>query len=148
MTTLNTPVHQTVREAIARGSALNRAEVRALQEKHELAVKLYKLAFWLLDGIFVVLLFVDLPIDLDNRLRYGLAIFALVLAIVVPLIGIRRHNRCITLLEGVEPGPKKSRANEAGKGYIEQVRRDGRTFTRAELEVLETSRDADAADSD
>jgi len=147
MKKLNTPVHQAVRDAIARGSALNRAEVRALQEKHELAVKLYKLAFWLLDGIFVVLLLVDLPITIDMRLRYSLAFVALVLAILVPLIGIRRHNRCLIVLEGVEPGPKKRRADEAGKGYIEQVRKDGRTFTRAELEILEASRSEEAADA-
>mgnify|MGYP001403132239 CR=1 FL=1 len=152
MNNLNTPIHEAVRQAVARGTALSRAEVRALHEKSELAIRLFKISIFVLLGIFVLSLWlglglldpitqVELPFSVPPGVLLGIGLASLVLIFIVPVRKIRRHYQYLELLEGLEPGPKKSRASEAGKDYIEQARKDGRTFTRAEIEVLEASRD-------
>lgn len=158
MSNINTPIHQVVRDAIERGSALSRAEVRALTEKSELSIKLYKVSIFVLLGIFVASLWlsfglidpvmeVNLPFQVPPTVLLAIGVICLVLIFIVPVRKIRSHYGYIELLEGVEPGPKKSRASEAGKNYIEQARKDGRTFTRAEVEVLEASREDSEPDN-
>jgi len=152
MNKLNTPVHEAVREALARGEALSRAEVRALREKSELAIRLFKISIFVLLGIFVSSLWlglgllepvtkVELPFTIPPGVLLGIGLASLALIFIVPVRRIRAHYQYLELLEGSEPGPKKSHASEAGKNYIEQARKDGRTFTRAEIDVLEVSRD-------
>lgn len=156
MSNLNTPVHQAVRDAIANGTALSRAEVRAQRERSELAIRLFKASIFILLGMFVLSLWlglglfdpvkkIELPFPIPPGVLLGIALASLILIFVVPVRKIRSHYRYLELLEPVEPGPKKSRASEAGKDYIEQARKDGRTFTQAELEVLEASRDESGA---
>lgn len=157
MRNLNTPVHKTVREAITRGNALSRAEVRALQEKSELAIRLFKASIFILLAIFVISLWlglglfdpvqkIELPFTIAPGVLLGIGLACLILIFIVPVRKIRSHYRYLELLAPVDPGPKKSRASEAGKDYIEQARKDGRTFTVAEVEVLEASREeSDAA---
>ncbi|PLY02207.1 MAG: hypothetical protein C0624_09105 [Desulfuromonas sp.] len=152
MTPPTTPVHEAIHQAIERGSALSRAEVRALREKSELAIRLFKISIFVLLGIFVIALWlglglldpvkkVELPFAIPTGVLLGISLASLALIFIVPVRKIRAHFRYLELLEPTEPGPKKSRANDAGKAYIEQARKDGRTFTRAEIEVLEASRD-------
>jgi len=147
-----TPVHQAVLAAIERGTPLNRAEIRSLKEKQERAVRLFKLLAFLLLGIFTVVLWigiglidflqVELPFRIPSAALLAVGAGTLLLS-GLAIVAIRRRYGYLELLEGVEPGPKKSRASDAGKSYIEQARRDGRTFTRAEVEMLESSRDGD-----
>ncbi len=145
----NTPIHQAVKAAVERGTPLSRAEVRALKEKCEQSVRLFKLLTFVLLGVFTVALWIgiglidflqiELPFHLPSGALLIIGAGSLLLSAVV-ILTIRRQFRYLALLEVVEPGPKKSRASEAGKSYIEQARKDGRTFTRVEIEVLESSR--------
>ena len=95
------------------------------------------LAFGLIDPVMEV----NLPVKLPPALMLGVGVISIALIFIFPVRTIRSHYGYLELLESVEPGPKKSRASEAGKNYIEQARKDGRTFTRAEVEILETSRE-------
>lgn len=152
MSTLKTPVHQAVQDAISRGEALNRAEVRALHEKSELAIRLHKVSIFALLAIFVCSLWlglglldpiqkIELPFAVSSGVLLSTGLVSLILIFVFPVRKIRSHYRYLELLEPSDPGPKKSRASEAGKLYIEQARKDGRTFTIAEVEVLESTRE-------
>jgi len=147
-----TPVHAAVADALERGSALTRAEVRALKEKSELSIRLFKVSIFVLLAIFVLSIWlglglfdpvtkVELPFTIPPGILLGIALISLMIIFIVPVRKIRQHYRYLELLEPSEPGPKKSRASEEGKVYIEQARKDGRTFTVAEAEVLEASRD-------
>ena len=155
MSRFDTPVHRAVREAVTRGTALNRAEVRALREQSESAIRLFKVSIfallalfvgslWLGLGLFDPITKVELPVDVPPGVLLGVALASLVFIFLVPVRKIRRHFQYLELLEPSEPGPKKSRANDAAKAYIEQARKDGRTFTVAEVEVLEASREEPA----
>ena len=143
MRNFKSPAHQAVLAALARGKSLTRSELTALRDKSELTIKLYKLGFWIGLGIFNVILWIDLPIPIPRNILLIIGFMALLAGFGFPIFGIRKHNRCLELLETAEPGPKKSRASDAGKDYIEQAKQDGRTFTRAEIEILEASRELD-----
>ena len=92
-------------------------------------------------GLIDPVMEVNLPVQPPPALMLGIGVISIALIFIFPVRKIRAHYGYLELLESVEPGPKKSRASEAGKNYIEQARKDGRTFTRAEVEVLETSRE-------
>ncbi|HKL48227.1 MAG TPA: hypothetical protein VJ882_01105, partial [Desulfuromonadales bacterium] len=57
------------------------------------------------------------------------------------IYGLRKHRKISSFLEDTSPGPKKSRASDEGKAYISSVRQEGRSFMKAEVEVLEKSRE-------
>lgn len=138
MVQANTPIHQLVYQSISTGTALSAGDIRSLREKNEKAIKLYKLAFWVAIAIFNVLIFVPLP--LSTSVLIPLAVVALACAFIVPIYGIRKHQKRLNILEDTSPGPKKSRASEEGRAYIASVRQEGRAFVKAEVEALETSR--------
>lgn len=140
MGTDNTAIHQLVNESINSGTALSAGDIRQLKKENEKAVKLYKLVFWIAIAIFNVFLWVPMPIP--AVLKMGAAAVSLACAFILPIYGIRKHQKHLSFLEETSPGPKKSRASDAGRAYIESVRREDRPFVKAEVEVLETSRES------
>lgn len=136
-----TAVHHRIENALAGGTAPSAGELRRLRESNAVAVKAYKLSFWVAIGILNVALWV--PLTLPRPLLVGAGLIAFVYAFSVPIVAIRKRQRNLEALEEVSPGPKKRRASENGQRYIETVRKEGRAFTRAEFEILDTSRAAE-----
>ncbi|NIQ95955.1 MAG: hypothetical protein GWO11_04300, partial [Desulfuromonadales bacterium] len=94
MATENTAIHQLVNESINNGTALSAQEIRDLKEKNNKAVKLYKLVFWIAIAIFNVFLWVPMPIAAG--LKMGVAGLSLACAFILPIYGIRKHNKYLS----------------------------------------------------
>lgn len=127
-----------VKNAIDTGTALTGRDLWTLRDRNRTAVKAYKLSFWVAIGILNLVLWVPLP--LPRALLVAVGIASVAFAFIVPVVGIRKHQRKLELLEEVSPGPKKRRASGPGQAYIEKVRKEGRAFIKGEAEVLEESR--------
>ena len=136
------PIHVAVNNAISTGTALTAGDIRNLREKSAQSIKAYKACFWVAIIIFNLAIWVPLPIS--KVLLIVLAVLSLAIALIVPILGIRKHQKILELLEDSSSGPKKSGAGGARRDYIEQVRKEGRNFVKAEMEALEGSRDSAA----
>lgn len=134
------PIHQIVNDAIAKGTALEAKDVRALRAKSKRAVTLFKSTFWIGIVIFNLALWVPLPIQINKAALYVIALIALVVALIVPILGLRKHQVNLESLKVTKEIPKKKTASEAGKAYIEQVKKQDRPFISAEYEILEGSK--------
>ena len=135
----NTSIHQLVKQSIAAETPLSSADIRSLRRKNDKAIKLYQLVFWVAIALFNVFLFAPMPIP--GALQIALIVLSLACAFIVPIYGLRKHRKISDFLEDTSPGPKKSRASDEGKAYISSVRQEGRSFMKAEVEVLEKSRE-------
>lgn len=131
------PIHQIVKEAIDKGTALEAKDVRALRARSKKAVTLFKSTFWVGIVIFNLALWAPLPIQLNKTFLYSVAFIALVVALVVPILGLRKHQVNLELLKATKETPKKKTASEAGRVYIDQVKKQVRPFVNAEFELLE-----------
>lgn len=69
-----------------------------------------------------------------------IAFAALVISLVVPILGLRRHQANLELLKVAGETPKKKTTDEAGRAYIDQVKKQGRPFINAEFKALEGSK--------
>ena len=132
------PIHQTVAEAMDSGTPLTVKDLRELRNRSQKAITNFKGFFWV--GVVVLNLVLWVPMPFDKTLVVGAAAVIMVVAFVVPIIGLRKHNKALALLEASLVAPKPRNASEAGKAYIEQVRKEGRSFVVAEYEVIEGSR--------
>ena len=131
------PIHQIVQEAIDQGKALEAREIRALRAQSKKAVTLFKSTFWVGIAIFNLALWAPLPIQINKMLLYVIAFVALVIALVVPILGLRKHQVNLELLKVSKETPKKKTASEAGRTYIDEVKKQDRPFVNAEFECLE-----------
>jgi len=131
------PIHQMVKAAIDNGKALEAREIRALRAQSKKAVTLLKSTFWVGIAIFNLALWAPLPVQIDKTLLYVIAFVALVIALVVPILGLRKHQANLELLKVTKETPKKKTASEAGRAYIDQVKKQERPFVNAEFEVLD-----------
>lgn len=130
------PIHQIVKDAIATGTALKAKDVRELRAKSKKAVTLFKSTFWVGIVIFNLALWAPLPIQIDKTILYLVALVALAFGLVVPILGLRKHQVNLELLKVCTDMPKKKTASEAGRVYIDQVKRQERPFINAEYELL------------
>lgn len=130
------PVSLSVREAVGRGEALPASEIIALRVKHSRAIVLYKGAFWVGIAIFNVALWAPLPFEIARPILVAVAILSLLIAVVVPIFGLKKHQVCLEKLKLTEEKPKRKNLSEAGRAYADQVRQQDRPFTVAEYEVL------------
>lgn len=137
------PIHVAVNDAISSGTALTARDIGSLRKKSAQSIKAYKMLFWAAIVIFNLLIWVPLPIS--TSLLIALAVLSLATALVGPILGIRKHLRILDLLEESSSGPRKNRVDVSGKAYIEQVRKEGRNFIKAEMEALEGGRDSAVA---
>ena len=131
------PIHQIVKEAIDKGKALETREIRALRAQSKKAVTLFKSTFWVGIVIFNLSLWAPLPIQINKTLLYVISFVALVVALVVPILGLRKYQVNLELLKVTKETPKKKTASEAGRVYIDQVKKQERPFVNAEFELLE-----------
>ena len=134
------PIQQIVKEAIDRGTALEAKDVRALRAQSKKAVTLFKSTFWVGIVIFNLALWAPLPLQVNKTVLYVVAFVALVIALVVPILGLRKHQVNLELLKVTKELPKKKTASEAGRAYIDQVKKQDRPFVNAEFELLQGSK--------
>ncbi|MFO7982664.1 MAG: hypothetical protein R6V08_04345 [Desulfuromonadales bacterium] len=135
----NNSIHQIVKQSVASETPLSAADIRRLRKKNTKAIGLYKLVFWVAIALFNVFLFV--PLQIPDALQIALIIVSLGCAFIVPIYGIRKHQKILGFLGDTASGPKKSRASDEGRTYISGVRQEGRSFVKAEVDVLEASRE-------
>lgn len=137
MSDKSNPVHQIVKDAIGRGTALEAKDIRALRAKSKKASTLFKSVFWVGIAIFNLALWAPLPIEINQSLLYVVAFASLIIALVAPILGLRKHQVNLELLKVTKEIPKKKTASAAGKVYIDQVKKQNRPFVNAEFELLE-----------
>lgn len=134
------PVHRIVAEAIQNGRALQAQDIRSLRAQSQKASTLFKCVFWGGIVVFNLALWVPLPVEINKTLLYVIAFAALVIALAVPIPGLRKHQVSLELLKVNKQVPKKKTASEAGRVYIDQVKKQDRPFVNAEVELLEGSK--------
>ncbi len=134
------PIYQIVKEAIDKGVALEAKDIRELRAESQKAVSLFKSVFWVGIVIFNVVLWVPLPFELNKTILYLVAFLALVIALVVPLFGMRKHSVSLELLKVNNEVLKKKTASVAGRVYIDQVKKQERPFVNVEFELLAGSK--------
>jgi hypothetical protein len=140
------PIHQLVQEAITNGKALSVKEIRALRTESQKASTLFKGIFWGGIIVFNLALWVPLPFAVNSTILYTVAFVALVIALAVPIPGLRKHQANLELLTVNKQPLKKKTASETGRVYIDQVKQQERPFINAEFELLEGSKWAERAD--
>ena len=140
------PIHQIVKDAIDKGKALEARDIRALRAESKKAVTLFKSTFWVGIAIFNLALWAPLPMQINKTLLYAIAFVALVIALVVPILGLRKHQVNLELLKVTKETPKKKTASEAGRIYIDLVKKQERPFVNAEFEILDGGKWAGKAD--
>jgi hypothetical protein len=140
------PIKRVIEQAIDQGLALEAKDVRALRARSKKAILLFKSVFWAGIVIFNLALWAPLPIEINRTLLYLIALGSLVVAIVVPILGLKKHQMNLELLRVSGQQPKKKTANDKGRTYIDQVKQQDRPFVNAEFELLEGSKWAASAE--
>lgn len=140
------PVLQLTQKAIAQGEPLKVSEIRSLRAKSRQVVTISKAVFWVGIVVFNLALWVPLPIEVNKTALYTIAAVALAVAIIVPLVGLRKHQMSLELLKVNKLPLKKKTANEAGRAYIDKVTNLDRPFINAEYELLYGSKWSEQSD--
>jgi hypothetical protein len=126
--------------AIAAGEPLEVRQIRALRDQSKKAVSVLTAVFWVGIIIFNVALWVPLPFAVNQTLLYLVAAVALLVAVVVPIIGLRKHKLNLEYLKVNKENLKKKTVNEAGRVYMDKVKQRERPFINAEYELLSGSK--------
>lgn len=135
MSRKSNPVIELTKAAIATGEPLEVRKIRELREQSKKAVTALTAAFWVGIVVFNVALWVPLPTTISRPTLYAVAAVALVVAI-VPIFGLRKHKMILELLKVNKENLKKKTASEAGRVYIDKVKKRDRPFINAEYELL------------
>jgi hypothetical protein len=133
-------IKQLVKDAINNGKPLTVKEIKTLRAESQKASTIFKSIFWGGIVIFNLALWMPLPIQINQTLLYLIAFIALVVALAVPLPGLRKHQMSLELLKVNKQGLKRKTASEAGRVYIEKVKQQDRPFINAEFELLDGSK--------
>ncbi len=133
----NNPMKQMVLDAIAGGYAVSSERIQELRAKSKKEITTLKTVFWVALGLFNLMVWDPFSVPIPGALRWGVALGSLVTALIFPVIGIRRHRGYLYLLEDSSQGPKRRKTDDAGRQYMDRVKKQGRFFVRAEFELLE-----------
>ena len=133
----NNPVHAMVEETLRRGEPMSFAQIKELRDRSRGAIRQSKIVFWVLIALVNLLFWVPRPAGVDVLWLVIPGVLLLLVAVFYPILNIRNQQRLMFYLEACAAGPKKRRASEEGRAYMEKVKSMGRTFINAELEVLE-----------
>ncbi len=131
------PITQMVMDALAGGYAISGESIQKLREQSNKGISTLKTVFWVAIGFFNIMIWVPFSTPIPSGLRWAIALGALLVALVFPIVGIRRHRGLLYRLEDSTLGPKRRNTDEAGRQYIDLVKKQGRKFLRAEYELLE-----------
>ena len=130
------PVIQLTKEAIEAGKPLEVRKIRELRATSQRAVTICKAVFWIGIVVFNLALWAPLPVAVAEPVLYVVAGLALAIAIIVPILGLRKHQMILELLKVNKEPLKKKSASEAGRVYIDKVKNLDRSFVNAEYELL------------
>jgi hypothetical protein len=133
-------LHEQFQNAIDRGDALVANDIRAMRARSKKAIFICKSTFWIGIALFNLFLWVPLPIVVSRTLLLAAAFICLLAAVVVPLIGLKKHQLYLELLKVNRELPKKKTVSEAGRSYIDQVRQQDRPLVNIEYELLTGSK--------
>ncbi len=132
------PIQQAVMDAVDKGTALEARDIIALRAQSKKSIVVLNGIFWVGAAIFNVILWVPLPIEINQAVLYVVAFAVLVIALVVPILGLKKHKVNLELLRLNKQMPNRKTASEAGRAYIDQVKKQDRPFINAEFEILES----------
>ena len=144
MSERSNPVMVIVDEAIQAGKPLEVAKIKQLRADSKQAVTIFKTVFWVGIVIFNLLLWAPLPIAVAKTVLYAVAFIVLAIALVVPIIGLRKHQMNLELLKVNKETLKRKTVNETGRVYMDKVKSRDRPFINAEFELLNGSKWSDA----
>ena len=130
------PVIQLAKQAIEAGRPLEVREIRKLRANSQRAVTIFKAVFWIGIVVFNLALWAPLPVAVAKPVLYLVAALALAIAIIVPILGLRKHQMILELLKVNKEPLKKKTASEAGRVYIDKVKNQDRPFVNVEYELL------------
>lgn len=142
------PVIELTREAIQAGQPLEVAKIRRLRAESKQAAMIFKAVFWVGIVIFNLILWAPLPINVPKTVLYAIAFVVLVIALVVPIVGLRKHQMSLELLKVNRDTLKKKTVSETGRVYMDKVKAQDRPFINAEFELLSGSKWSDAPGRD
>ena len=131
------PIVQMVLDGIAGGYAVSAERIEQLRTKSAKEVSLLKRVFWIALGLFNLMVWYPFSTPISETLRWTVGIGALLIALIFPTFGIRRHRGYLEQLADSTQGPKRRKADDAGRKYMDGVKKQGRVFIRAEFVVLE-----------
>jgi len=138
------PVAAIVGEAIQAGKPLEVAKIRQLRAESKQAVMIFKSVFWVGIVIFNLLLWGPLPIAVPKTVLYVVAFIILAIALVVPIVGLRKHQMSLELLKVNKDTLKRKTVNETGRVYMDKVKALDRPLINAEFDLLNGSKWSDA----
>jgi hypothetical protein len=140
MSKKNNAIQQLFIDAIENGDAVEARRIIDLRAASKKAVVMYKGVFWVGIAIFNLALWAPLPIELNRSFLYFVAFLALIVAVVVPIIGIKKHQVLRELLKVNKEIPKKKTINEKARVYLDQVKNLDRPLLNVEIELLKDSK--------
>ena len=130
------PVITLVKEAIDAGAPLEVRKIRELREQSKKIVSMMTAIFWAGIVVFNIALWVPLPIAVSKPLLYGVAFVVLLVAVIVPIINLRKHKMILEHLKVNKEPLKKKSVNQKGRAYIAKIKQVDRPFINAEYELL------------
>jgi len=131
------PIRQMVLDGISGGYAMSEERIQQLRDKSEKEITLLKRVFWVAIGLFNLMVWYPFSTPIPESLRWVVGFGALLVAIFFPIIGIRLHRKNLEQLGDSTLGPKRRKTDDAGRRYMDQVKKQGRFFVHAEFAVLE-----------
>jgi hypothetical protein len=131
------PVRQMVLDAIAGDYAISAERIQQLRDKSKKEIFILKGVFWIAIGIFNLMVWDPFSTPISDTLRWTIGLGALLVAIVFPVIGIRRHQGFLEQLEDSTQGPKRRKTDDSGRKYMDLVKKQRRFFVHAEFVQLE-----------
>jgi len=128
-----------VRDGLSSGYAVSGERISELRAQSQKEISLLKRVFWIVLGLFNLIVWNPMSLEISDTVRWGLALASLVVAFVFPIVGIRRHRGYLYQLEDCSEAPKRRNVDNVGRQYMERVKKQGRYFIRAEATVLQKS---------
>lgn len=124
-------------EAISASEPLSVQSIRKLREQSKNAIFIFKAIFWVGIVVFNLALWVPLPIEINNTILNLIAFLSLAVAIVVPIIGLKRHQMNLELLKVNRNTLKKKTLSAEAVAYWEKVKIKDRPLINAEFMLLD-----------
>jgi hypothetical protein len=129
-----------VEEAIASKEPLSVKFIRELRDRNKKAVFGYKAVFWIGIAVFNLALWVPLPITINGTLLNLIAFVSLAIAVIVPIIGLKKHQMNLELLKVNKNSLKKKTLGPQALAYWDKLKQQDRPLINAEFTLLEGSK--------
>lgn len=131
------PLRQLFRDAISGDYVISAERINQLRAKSEKEISNLKMVFWIAIGLLNLMIWDPFTLSIPTSMRIIGGVGSLVIALLFPLVGIRRHKQYLYQLEDSFLGPKRRNTDDAGRRYMDKVKQQGRVFVRVEYELLQ-----------